>query len=191
MRKRSVAVTMALLGLALSASARGAEKLAATSAQADRPQTKISPAPELKQMDWFVATWKCTGKTFASPMEKENATESTLTIRSDLDGFWQSFTVDEAKTDENPAPVKVAGYGGYDSALKKFVRVGFNTRGRWSTWTSAGWKGDNLIFDGESGAKDVQLRQTITRKADNEFTSIVETKAAGKWVKAAEVSCKK
>ena len=180
MRTHFVALTMASLGLGLSATTSGAETSTA------------SPPPELKQFDWFLGTWKCTGTTFASPMEKEHATESTLTIQNDLDGFWQSFTVEEAKTAANPTPVKGAGHGGYDRALKKFVRVGFNNHGRWSSWTSTGWAGDRVVFVGAAGAKDVQLRQTITKKGDNAFDSVVEAKGAGgKWAKAAETSCKK
>ena len=127
-----LAVLVAVLLSTVSAGATRAEK-APAAGPGSSAAPSVSPPPELKQFEWFEGTWKCAGKMTTTPTEKEQAAESTLTIRKDLDGSWQAFTVEEAATAENPHPVRSVGYGGYDRTLKKFIRVGFNNRNAWST----------------------------------------------------------
>ena len=63
--------------------------------------------PKLKEVQYFVGTWQCTGVAFASPMGPEHPTKATVHGSWVLGGAWLELHYAETKTAKNPHPVDV------------------------------------------------------------------------------------
>jgi hypothetical protein len=167
--------------------------IAAVAKDAAPPAPMAMPA-ELAQLDFFVGTWQCSGKTFANPMGPAHATTASVHAARTVGGRWLHLTYDENKTAANPTPYHAGVYMGYDGAQKKFVQYCLDVAGGHCTQSSAGWNGDSLVFEGtsrgdggESGARD-----TFTKKGSNEVTHTGEMQGADqKWMKLDEETCHK
>src|SRR4029077_20352577 len=81
------------------------------------------PAPEMSQVKYFAGSWTCSGDAPASPFGPAHKTKSTLTLKSDLDGFWYDGPLTEMKTASNTQPVKGMMHLGYDAKGKQFAMV--------------------------------------------------------------------
>lgn len=160
----------------------------------DKPMGPPKPGPEMSQLSYLVGTWNCAGKTFATPMGPEHATEGVAHAQMALDGFRLVIHYDEAKTAASAMPYHVLQVIGYDSAQKAFDSVCFDSVGGSCTQTSQGWKGNALVFEGtglmmgqKSGARD-----TFTKVSETEMTHKGEGQGAdGKWMAMDEETCKR
>jgi hypothetical protein len=151
------------------------------------------PAPELSQLKYFAGTWACTGNAPASPMGPAHKTESTLTFKSDLDGFWYTAVLAEKMTAENPHPVKAMGNLGFDTKGKQILALFVDSFGGWSTETSPGWQGDTMVWSGDQvmmGEKG-GARDTFVKKGDGEFTHKFEVSMKDQWSVIVDETCKK
>jgi len=155
------------------------------------PGPVAAPA-ELGQLDYFVGTWICSGKTEANPAGAEHATTATVRATRAVGGRWIHISYDENKTAANPMPYHAGVYIGYDAGRKQFVESCVDAMGGYCTQSSSGWSGDVMVFEGTangmgeaSGARD-----TFTRKAPNEISHQAEMQGADKkWVKTDEEHC--
>ena len=165
--------------------------LAAGIVFAQQPAPK--PAPELQQLKWFEGTWGCQGDAPASPFGPAHKTQSTLTAKSGLGGYWVLGTVKEAKTAENPQPVEGVLQIGYDTAGKHFIFNWVDNFGSFSTETSAGWQGDTMSWSGEQNVmgQKMKVRDSFTKKGAAEFTHKFEYENKGKWEPIVDETCKK
>src|SRR5215471_18168141 len=109
------------------ASGGGAASSAAPKPMAGPPK----PAPEMKQLDFFVGSWKCDGKMLASPFGAEHPIKDTATGKADLDGFWVHVRIEEKKTKESPMPLKGNFQITYDPVDKKFHAIWNDNFGGW------------------------------------------------------------
>jgi hypothetical protein len=148
------------------------------------------PAPELSQIAYFEGTWTCTGKTFESPMGPAGAVTSTAEIRRDLGGFWQSGTVKGTMTNMS---MEGRFYVTYDPAAKQFVMLWVDSMGGWARSTASGWKGDTLVYEGEShmGPQQMKSRDTFTRSGAGGMRHTWDMQIGGKWAPLGEETCKK
>jgi uncharacterized protein DUF1579 len=165
----------------------------AAAAQPKPPAGPPKPAPEMKQLDFFLGTWKCDGKMLANPMGPEHAMKTTATGKTDLDGFWVSVRVEEKKTKDSPMPIKGNFQMTYDAAGKKFQAVWVDNFGGWGPATSTGWEGDKMTFTGEmfGGGQKMGSRDSFTKKSDKEMVHVGEMQMGGKWSTMMEETCKK
>jgi len=165
----------------------------AAAAQPKPPAGPPKPAPEMKQLDLFLGTWKCEGKMLANPMGPEHTVKSTVTGKTDLDGFWVAVRIDEKKTKDSPMPIKGNFQITYDAATKKFQAVWNDNFGGWGQMTSAGWEGDKITFTGEMYGMGQKMgsRDSFTKKSDKEMVHTGEMQAGGKWAPMMEDTCKK
>lgn len=164
----------------------------------DAPATPPHPAPampaELGQYDFFLGTWTCSGKTFASPMGPEHATTATIHAAKAVGNRWVHITYDENKTAANPMPYQVGVYWGYDPGRKAFVQSCVDVFGGYCQQTASGWNGDTFVFEGNgySDGKVVVSRDTFTKKGAGALVHAGEMQTDDKkWIKLDEETCHK
>lgn len=182
MLKEILTGSIAILGLASVATAKDIV-----------PAAPTIPS-EMKQYDYFLGTWRCSGKTFASPMGPQHATTATVHANKAVGGRWVRLTYDEKKTAANPAPYHIGVYLGYDSAKKVFVENCHDSFGGYCTQTGSGWSGDTLTFEGmEQGMEDAgMVRDTFMKKGAKELMHTGEIQGPDKkWMKTDEETCHK
>jgi hypothetical protein len=151
------------------------------------------PAPEMSQVKYFAGSWTCSGDAPASPFGPAHKTKSTMTLKSDLDGFWVDGMISEMKTASNTHPVRGMIHLGYDSAAKQNVMVWLDNFGSWATEMSPGWQGDTMVWTGDQmlmGEK-AAAKDTFVKKSDSEFTHKFELQTKGQWGTIVDETCKK
>jgi hypothetical protein len=172
----------------------GACALAAPSLAEEKAMAPPKPAKELSQLSWFVGNWTCKGKTFATPMGPEHATEGKVNIGHVLDGFFYAFHYDETKTAANPMPYHAAGFWGWDAVEKVFFENCYDAFGGNCRQTSKGWAGDVLSFEGPGtmGEMKTGMRDVFTKKSATEVVHRGEMQGPdGKWMATDEETCTK
>jgi hypothetical protein len=156
-------------------------------------QEAPKPAPEMSQVKYFAGSWKCSGDAPASPFGPAHKTQSTMTLKLDLDGFWYAGMMTEMKTASNPHPVKGMVHVGYDASAKQYVVLWLDNFGSWATEMSPGWQGDTMMFTGDQmvmGEK-AGARDTFVKKSDTEYTHKFELQMKGQWSPIVDETCKK
>jgi len=189
-------ILAALAALAISPLVSFAADAPAKPAAAKPPEPAAAPpAPaELATLDFFVGTWNCTGKAFASPMGPEHETAATVHATKSVGDRWIHINYDENKTKANATPYHVGVYMGYDAGAKKFVQGCVDNMGGYCTQSSAGWNGDTITFEGTakgSGA-DMGVRDTFIKKGAKELVHAGEMQGADKqWAQTDKETCKR
>ncbi len=160
----------------------------------DKPMAPPKPAPEMSQLAYLDGTWHCSGKTFATPMGPEHATEGVAHGQMALGGFRLVLHYDETKTAANPMPYHVLQVVGWDASQKAFDSACFDVFGGSCTQTSPGWKGADLVFEGSAtmGGQKMGARDTFTKVSASELKHKGEMQGAdGKWMTGDEETCKR
>jgi hypothetical protein len=162
-------------------------------ASATLAQAPPKPAPELSQLKYFAGSWTCSGDAPTSPFGPAHKTQSTLTLKTDLDGFWYDGMMTEMKTASNTHPVKGMLHLGYDPASKQYVQVWVDNTGSWSTEMSPGWEGDTMTLTGDQVVmgKKGTAKDTITKKGPNQFAHKFELTMDGQTHTIVDETCKK
>jgi uncharacterized protein DUF1579 len=160
---------------------------------AQMPSGPPKPAPEMANLKYFAGTWKCSGDSPAGPFGPAHKTQSTITLKSDLDGFWYAGSVAEMKTASNPNPVKGMLHVGYDADAKQYVQVWLDNFGMHAVQMSPGWEGDTLTFSGEQGVmgEKATAKDTLTKKGAGQFAHKFELTMKGETHTIVEEICKK
>jgi hypothetical protein len=156
---------------------------------ADAPMPK--PAPELKQLAFFIGTWQCKGtQTFGGPTMHYTG---TVTNTWALGGYWLDVHVRQAKSKENPMPLSGNAYLGYDPADKKFEIFWVDNTGGFETAEFTGWEGDKLEWTGiaHMGTMTAKGRDIFIKSGKNKLTHKGEMEQAGKWVEVMNETCTK
>ena len=151
------------------------------------------PAAEMSQLKYWAGTWNCTGDSPAGPFGPAHKTESSFTLKSDLDGFWLTGPLAEKKTASNTQPVKGMLHLGYEPKSKQFVMVWVDNFGTWATEMSPGWQGDSSVWTGDQmmNGEKIGARDSYVKKGDAEFTHKYEMNQKGQWTVVVEETCKK
>jgi len=160
----------------------------------DKKMEMPKPPKELSQLSYFLGSWTCTGKAFATDMGPEHASEAHVSFAKALDGFWYLFHYDETKTAANPMPYHAAGFWGYDTGDKLFVQRCHDNMSGYCQTTSKGWVGDVLTFEGPGsmGGQKMGMRDTFTKKSATEVVHAGAFQGPdGKWVNTDEETCTK
>ena len=156
-------------------------------------QQAPKPAPEMSQVRYFAGSWACSGDAPASPFGAAHKTQTSLVLKSDLDGFWYDGTFTEMKTASNTQPVKGMLHIGYDAGGKQFVMVAVDNFGSWATEMSPGWQGDTIVWTGDQRVmgEKAGARDSFVKKSDTEFTHKFELNMKGQWNSIVDETCKK
>jgi hypothetical protein len=169
-----------------------------SAADAAKPAAPADSAPglpaEQAQLDFFLGTWSCTGKTFASEMGPEHATAAVVHAAKAVGDRWIHIAYDEKKTAVNANPYHAGVYMGYDAGKKQFVEGCVDNFGGYCTQSGSGWSGDNLVFEGTANGsgQTLAVRDTFTKKDPAQLTHTGEMQGADKqWTKTDEENCRK
>jgi hypothetical protein len=149
------------------------------------------PDAEMSQLKYFVGRWSCKGTTHASAFGPEHPTTATVKSALELGGYFVAGSYEEAKTKENPMPYRIHFYWAHDGKEKKFDAYTFDVFGGAGKTEATGWDGDVLAFSGEAmmmGEK-TQVRDTFTKKGENEFQHKGEMQHDGAWMATDDESC--
>jgi hypothetical protein len=154
-------------------------------------QTPPQPAAEMAQLAYFEGSWSCTGQVNESPFGPAGKVTSTADIRKDLGGFWQSGTI--KGTMANMPPFEGRFHATYDPGAKQFVMLWVDSMGGWSRSMAAGWKGDTIVYEGEShmGPQSMTTRDSFTRSGAGSMKHAWEAQIDGKWTPLGEETCTK
>jgi hypothetical protein len=150
------------------------------------------PAAEMANLQVFDGSWTCKGTAHPGPMGPGGALESTVTSRTDLNGFWQSGTVKSTGAGM-PGTMEGMFRMTYDPGAKRYVLLWVDNMGAWSEASSPGWDGDKLVFTGEGtmGGQKMQMRDTFVKAADGSLKHEWEGQLEGKWTPMGSETCRK
>jgi hypothetical protein len=172
-----------------SKSKAGAAKPAAPAKPPPAPPKPPVPDPALTQLKSLAGTWTCTGRTFGPG--PEHPTTATMTLAWHLDGFWLEVRYEEAKAAANPVPLSSVSEWGFDLLQKTLTSATVDNASGVDTQTTAGWKGDKLVFEGSARRFGTQFldRDTFVRHGDSQLVHTLEASVNDSWVKLHEDTC--
>lgn len=149
------------------------------------------PAPEMSQMAYFEGSWSCEGKTMESPMGPAGSLKSTVDVRRDLNGHFQTGTIKGSMP--NQPPFEGRFHATYDSGMKQWVMLWVDNMGSWAQNMSSGWKGDTVVYEGEGhmGGQTMKSRDTFTKSGAASMKHTWEMQMNGKWMPVGEETCNK
>jgi hypothetical protein len=153
------------------------------------------PAPAL--VDSFkgtTGTWACKGKFQKMDGSGEMTNQSTMVLRSELDGFAYSGTYTLAKNAMMPNGMKGQMFWAYDAANNKLVEFFADSFGGTGRGTSDGIKGNIVVWDedGVMMGKANKTRTTVTLVGPKELALNFDMQTPdGKWSPMGSNSCKK
>ncbi len=152
-----------------------------------------APDPKLRELDFLVGSFRCTGTAFASPMAPQHATSAEVTSKWENGGYWLAATYAEKKTADNAMPFRFTGYFGYDAEMKKLVVGGVDNMGGYSTGASDGISGDAIVFSGpwHMNGMTANSRDTFRNLGGGKISHTGEIEMDGKWMKMGEETCTK
>lgn len=173
-----------------------AAALGAATAGAQQPAEKKAPempkpAPEMAQLKFFEGNWACEGTIPASPFGPGGKMKGTVSIHSDLGGFWQSGKVNA--TGGGMPPLQGMFHTTYDTAAKQYTMLWVDNMGAWAQSTAKGWEGDKIVYSGESvmAGQKIPARDSFTKNADGSLAHSWEAQLDGKWTPMGEETCRK
>ena len=150
------------------------------------------PAPEMANLKTFEGSWSCEGTANPGPMGPGGATKTSVTSKTDLNGYWQTGTV-KSTGGGMPGTMEGRFHMTYDTGAKQYVMVWVDNTGGWSEATSPGWMSDKMVFTGDShmGGQKVSVRDTFAKKADGSLEHVWEGQVDGKWAPFGTETCRK
>ncbi len=185
MKIARIASVLAALALTVPAAAR-----------ADHHNEPPKPAPELdKHMKALEGSWKCDGKMEAGAMGPGSPAmdyKSSIKFKKTHGGFWYAGDYEIKKSKAMPG-MKVMFHVGWDPTANRLTGLGVDTTGGWRTDHSNGWEGDKMVveFEGVMMGQKMTGRETITKKGDKAFETVVEMKMGADFKKVGTDSCKR
>ena len=174
------------LGLLLGAGiSSGVEKASNTSVKA---ALESKPGDDLKAL---AGNWSCDGMA-RGPQGTAQSYKARFTNKWDLNGSWLSVRYDQAAS-KLPA-LGGGGYLGWDANAKRYLYLGVDSTGGWTTLSVPGWNGNSLTLVGHrvNGETKVPVRYTFTKgKTDRDLMFAVEVQDAVKWNLESQDTCRR
>jgi hypothetical protein len=186
-------VVMVMLGFASVAQAGDKKGKTAGGDQAHMAPPKAAPE-FLAATKYFIGSWTCDGKMAMGPGGPEVAASTNLGFKLTMNDFYMSIDGDAKMAGPQPMTMMFHGMNGWDPTSKKLMRNDYDSMGGYVAFSSPGWEGDKIVFNGEGmmNGQKMKVRHTMTKKGDAEFTSTFETIGAdGKAMPMGNDVCKK
>ena len=147
-------------------------------------QAVPSPAPGLAALGFFTGAWEAEGTFHATPFSAEKPIAMRIDVEPVHRGFWVQTRTAEQPSPDNPNPLTATYLWGYDAEAGRFSAEWFDSNGGRATQASTGWEGDRLVFLGQMtlGGDRFALRDTFTRRGDDEFHHLGEVDLGQGWI---------
>lgn len=154
-------------------------------------QEMPKPAAEMSQLAFFQGSWTCEGKMHETPVSPAGTMTGTANIQADLGGFFQTGKITGHAA--GMPPYEGIFHTTWDPMAKQFVMYWFDNMGGWSRATSAGWKGDAMVYmgEGQMGGMPMKGRDTFTKMGANGMRHVWEAEMNGTWITMGEETCRK
>ena len=151
------------------------------------------PNPKLKELKYFVGTWRCKGTGYAFMGTPEHKTSATVETSWTLNDYWLGIRYHESKTAINAQPVDVKISWGWDEQMKRFASGAVDNMGAYFIQNSPGWEGNKLTFEGDmhGGGMTMKVRDVFTKVSATKLEHMAEVEMDGKWTKLDEETCTK
>jgi hypothetical protein len=164
---------------------RVASKLAADPALAAASR---SPAAQMQKLRWLIGSWRVEAHVFATATTPERTVAGTSTVTPMLDGTWLQITGDY------PDGTHDLDYLGYDVVAQRWVSISLGYAGSNLVDYAGDWNEDKLEFSAHHArllGVDVELRQIVEKRSDNEYTVRNDERLGKKWVRLDEYTFSK
>lgn len=148
----------------------------------------MTPAPELKKLEWQVGTWSGNLKWLMPGMEGE--------AKMDFKCVWEgNFLKSTSAMEMSGMKFNEVSFTGWDAAKKEYVSWTFTNFAALPRIERAKLDGNTMISTSEpwdTGMGQAMIsRATLIKKSDKEFSMTIEFKTGEKFEKAAEGAFKK
>jgi hypothetical protein len=151
-------------------------------------QEAPAPAAELAGLGFFTGSWQAEGTFHATPFSSQKPIRMSIEASIVHRGFWIQTRTAEHPSTGGPSPLTATCLWGYDTGTGRFSAEWFGSNGGRATQTSAGWDDDRLVFTGRMtyGGCSFLLRDTFSRRCDDEYHHLGEVYLGQGWVPVAE-----
>jgi hypothetical protein len=161
------ALALGVLGTASAQSMKGSGAGSGSgsgSASSTAAASAMPKPPDWSSVKWQFGSWKCKGDTQFPGMTKGAGT-SSITIKSDLDNFFSSFSGQINKSKTMPFTLKFKGYVGFDGS--SWNLYGFDNTGGVEMDTSK----DGIAWTGSMMAmgQKIDITQNMEKKSAKEM----------------------
>jgi len=163
----------------------GGEKASTTSVKA---VLEPKPGDDLKAL---AGSWSCDGME-RGPSGTAQTYKARLNNKWDLGGSWLSVRYDQSAG--KALAQSGGGYLGWDANAKRYLFVGVESTGAWTSLSVAGWSGNSLTLVGQrvKGENKVPVRYTFTKgKTDRDLMFVVEVQDTVKWTLESQDTCRR
>lgn len=146
------------------------------------------PAPQspaaLADLGYFDGIWDADGVFHETPFSPRKPIRMTITAEWLHSGHWLRVATAELATADNPNPLTATYLWGYDAPAGPFIASWFDSNGGRAAQTTSGWVDDTLVFEGTmtNAGYTFPLRDTFTRRGDNEYHHIGEADVGNGWI---------
>jgi hypothetical protein len=159
------------------------------------PNSSVIPQPaaQLADLTFFTGVWDADGTFFATPFSAQKPIQMRITVEPEHRGFWVRTRAAELPSHDNPNPLSATYLWGFDPQEDRFIAEWFDSNGGRASQTSPGWNGDLLVFNGQmtAGGFTFALRDTFTRRGDNEYHHLGEVDLGQGWIPVDEENARR
>jgi len=139
----------------------------------------VKPPVELEALDYFVGSWSCATRVEAGPDGPARDTKGAMACRWELGKFHLGVAEDDELTKAQPRRRQARAFWSYDAHAKLYTCAAFYFGGGRFIGSSAGWRRDQLTFEGDLtvGSDRFAMQQWFMSRNDTEL--VVRVDVAG------------
>jgi len=153
------------------------ERVAARLATRSDLRTLGRPPPQLAQLDWLRGDWTVEVTVFATATSAARSERGTSTVTPLLGGTWLQIA------DAYPHGTQELSVVTYNQVDRQWISTGIDGAGNAVTSTGT-LQGNKLVFEAANVrimGETLNLRQTLTKLGDDEYTIVNEELQGGAW----------
>jgi hypothetical protein len=138
----------------------------------------------MRQLEAFAGSWHAEGTKTSFPAGTPVPIVMRIDVSFEQRGFWLHQVTTELRTPQNPDPLSARYIWGWDAQRGQFVADWFDSTGGRARQYSPGWQGNVFVFAGSitSNGQTIPLRDTFTRRNQNEYRHIGELDFGSGWI---------
>lgn len=155
------------------------ERVAARIAANPELAAKLGKPPvQLATVQWMLGTWDVTATVFATSLAAESHSQGTSVVTAAVGGTWLQ------QADSYPDGGRDLGFLTFNPVTDRWVAVALDGTGNSGITTATDWAENRLVLTGSVTivGEHADLRQTLTKASDNEYSVLNEEQLPdGSW----------